>query len=116
MFRGERDTIFAPASGVGKAAIAVIRVSGPRVAAVLAALAPGVEFAESAYACLKGADAAVIITEWDEFRALDLVRVKALLARPVLVDLRNIYPLETMKALGFRYVCVGRGYGGCGEQ
>ncbi len=78
------------------------------------ALLPGVEFSASAYACLKGADAAVVITEWDEFRALDLARVKASLAKPILVDLRNIYPIKTMKALGFRYVCVGRGYNGEG--
>jgi UDPglucose 6-dehydrogenase len=78
-------------------------------------LLPGVEFAPNAYACLKGADAAVVITEWDEFRALDLVRVKALLARPILVDLRNIYPIEVMKGLGFRYVSVGRGFNGEGE-
>ena len=78
------------------------------------ALLPGVEFAESAYACLDGADAAVIVTEWDEFRALDLPRVKTLLANAVLVDVRNIYPIEAMKALGFRYVCVGRGLAGEG--
>ena len=77
-------------------------------------LLPGIEFAESAYACLKGADAAVIVTEWDEFRALDLVRVKSALASPIIVDLRNIYPINAMKALEFRYVCVGRGYGGEG--
>ena len=77
-------------------------------------LLPGVEFADNAYACLKGADAAVIVTEWDEFRALDLARVKASLTTPIIVDLRNIYPIETMKALGFRYVCVGRGFGGEG--
>jgi UDPglucose 6-dehydrogenase len=77
-------------------------------------LLPGVEFADSAYACLLGAEAAVIITEWDEFRALDLDRVKEALAKPVVVDLRNIYPIKTMKALGFRYVCVGRGLGGEG--
>ncbi len=77
-------------------------------------LLPGVEFAESAYACLAGAEAAVVITEWDEFRALDLARVKASLAKPIMVDLRNIYPAKTMKALGFRYVCVGRGLGGEG--
>ena len=62
----------------------------------------------------KGADAAVIITEWDEFRALDLARVKAALAKPVMVDMRNIYPIKSMKALGFRYVCVGRGFNGEG--
>ena len=77
-------------------------------------LLPGVEFVDSAYACLKGADAAVIVTEWDEFRALDLVRVKGSLTTPIMIDLRNIYPIETMKAHGFRYVCVGRGFGGEG--
>ncbi len=77
-------------------------------------LLPCVEFVDSAYGCLEGADAAVIITEWDEFRALDLHRVKAALSRPVIIDLRNIYPLKTMKALGFHYVCVGRGLGGQG--
>src|SRR5579871_5351871 len=77
-------------------------------------LLPGIEFAENAYACLKGADAGVIVTEWDEFRSLDLARVKACLAAPIIVDLRNIYPIKTMKTLGFRYVCVGRGFGGEG--
>ncbi len=77
-------------------------------------LLPGIEFAENAYACLAGADAAAIITEWDEFRALDLERVKSTLGKPVVIDLRNIYPLKTMRALGFRYVCVGRGLGGEG--
>jgi UDPglucose 6-dehydrogenase len=78
------------------------------------ALMPGIEFAESAYACLEGADAAAIITEWDEFRALDLQRVRAALATPIVIDLRNIYPVRTMRALGYRYVCVGRGLGGEG--
>ena len=77
-------------------------------------LLPGVKFADSAYACLAGADAAVVITEWDEFRALDLARVRATLAKPVIVDLRNIYSTKTMKAMGFRYVCIGRGLGGEG--
>ena len=73
------------------------------------ALLPGVEFARGPYACLKGADALVVITEWDAFRALDLARVKAALREPVVVDLRNIYSQETMSALGFRYEGVGRG-------
>jgi UDPglucose 6-dehydrogenase len=72
-------------------------------------LLPGVIFAHSAYACLHGANAAVVITEWDEFRGLDLARVKAALATPVVVDLRNIYSAEAMESLGFRYVGVGRG-------
>ena len=57
---------------------------------------------------LIGADSTVVITEWDEFRALDLARVKEMLATPILVDLRNIHSTKTMKALGFRYVCVGQ--------
>ena len=78
------------------------------------ALLPGVTFAQSAYACLRGADAAVVITEWDEFRALDPARIKAALKSPVLVDLRNIYPAKAMKDLGFRYIGVGRGLRGEG--
>jgi hypothetical protein len=72
-------------------------------------LLPGVEFAERGYDCLEGTDAAVVMTEWDEFRALDLKRVSAALAQAIIVDLRNIYSIQAMKALGFRYVCIGRG-------
>ncbi len=61
------------------------------------------------YACCKGAAALVIITEWDAFRALDLERVKGLLAAPILVDLRNIYEPEEARRQGFTYVSVGRG-------
>jgi UDPglucose 6-dehydrogenase len=68
-----------------------------------------VTWCEGAYDAMKGADAAVILTEWNEFRALDLVRVRSLLRQPVLVDLRNIYNPEEMKAAGFTYVSVGRG-------
>ena len=50
----------------------------------------------------------MIVTEWDEFRALDLDRVKALLKSPVVVDLRNIYRPEDMRKRGFQYVGVGR--------
>ncbi len=61
------------------------------------------------YACCDGAAALVIVTEWDAFRALDLERVKGLLAAPVLVDLRNIYDPEEVSRQGFTYVSVGRG-------
>jgi UDPglucose 6-dehydrogenase len=62
------------------------------------------------YACCKDADALVIITEWDAFRALDFERVKTLLTAPILIDLRNIYdPLE-LERLGFTYASVGRGH------
>uniref|UniRef100_UPI002811273B UDP binding domain-containing protein n=1 Tax=Phenylobacterium sp. TaxID=1871053 RepID=UPI002811273B len=67
-----------------------------------------VDFRDDPYAVAEGADALVIITEWDQFRALDLDRIKLLMRRPVLVDLRNIYKPDDMKARGFAYVSVGR--------
>ena len=69
---------------------------------------PGVELCDSAYACIEGADALVIVTEWNEFRALDLKRAKKLLKTPVVVDLRNIYRPDEMARLGFTYASVGR--------
>ena len=60
------------------------------------------------YECVEGAQALVIVTEWDAFRALDMKRVKAALAAPVVVDLRNIYRPEEMRRQGFTYVSVGR--------
>ena len=71
-------------------------------------LLPGVEWCANAYAAMGGADVLVILTEWNEFRALDLARVKQLLASPVIVDLRNIYEPDAMAAAGFHYVSVGR--------
>jgi UDPglucose 6-dehydrogenase len=67
-----------------------------------------VDYRSSAYDALDGADAAVIVTEWDEFRALDLDRVKRLLAEPRIIDLRNIYRPEDMARRGFRYDSIGR--------
>ena len=71
-------------------------------------LMPDLELATSAYDCVSGADALVIVTEWNEFRALDMRRVKSLLRAPVVVDLRNIYRPEDMQRLGFAYQSVGR--------
>ena len=73
-------------------------------------LLPGMTFASSAYDCVEGADAVAIVTEWDAFRALDLKRLKSLLTAPVLVDLRNIYPLDDALREGFSYTGVGRGH------
>jgi UDPglucose 6-dehydrogenase len=66
------------------------------------------EFASSAYEALDGADGVVILTEWNEFRALDLAKVKSALKTPLMVDLRNIYRPSMMIQAGFRYVSVGR--------
>jgi UDPglucose 6-dehydrogenase len=67
-----------------------------------------VDFKDDPYAVATGADVLVIITEWDQFRALDLDRIKLLMNAPVLVDLRNIYKPEDMRARGFAYTSVGR--------
>ena len=73
-----------------------------------AELLKGVTFCDDAYTPLEDADAVVIITEWNEFRALDLERVKSSMKKPVMVDLRNIYEPDEMTAQGFDYSCVGR--------
>jgi UDPglucose 6-dehydrogenase len=70
---------------------------------------PRLETASDPYSCVQGADAMLILTEWDQFRALDLDRVKAALRSPVIVDLRNIYKPADVIAKGFTYVSVGRG-------
>jgi UDPglucose 6-dehydrogenase len=72
-------------------------------------LMPKLETAADQYSCLEGADAMVILTEWDQFRALDLNRVKRALKDPVVIDLRNIYKPADMAERGFSYVSVGRG-------
>jgi UDPglucose 6-dehydrogenase len=71
-------------------------------------LLPDVTFVEDAYSAAAGADVLVIITEWDQFRALDFDRIRLLMNAPVLVDLRNIYRPEQMRILGYRYTSVGR--------
>ncbi len=71
-------------------------------------LPAAVAYADDVYATMEGADALVVITEWNAFRSLDLARVKALMAAPVVVDLRNIYDPKAMAEQGFAYTCVGR--------
>jgi nucleotide sugar dehydrogenase len=68
----------------------------------------GVEYATDEYDAIKGADALVIVTEWNQFRALDMEKVKELLNAPKIADLRNIYEPSDMRALGFEYIGVGR--------
>jgi UDPglucose 6-dehydrogenase len=66
------------------------------------------DYRQNAYEALDGADGVVILTEWNEFRALDLERVKNALKQPLMVDLRNIYRPSQMQEAGFRYISVGR--------
>ncbi|HEV7352111.1 MAG TPA: UDP-glucose/GDP-mannose dehydrogenase family protein [Brevundimonas sp.] len=91
------------------AAGATVRAFDPEGMTEAAHLLPDVQMTDSAYAAAEGADAVVIVTEWDPFRALDLDRLKGLMAQPVLVDLRNIYRPEDMAARGFQYSGIGRG-------
>ncbi len=68
----------------------------------------GVEFCGDEYEAVEGSDVLVLATEWNQFRALDMGRVKSLMRAPALADLRNIYEPDDMQRLGFRYRCVGR--------
>src|SRR3954468_8750083 len=70
---------------------------------------PDITYCDDAYACAEGADALVIVTEWVQFRALDLDRLKQTMKQPIVVDLRNIYRPEEMAAHGFVYESIGRG-------
>jgi UDPglucose 6-dehydrogenase len=67
-----------------------------------------VVYCDGPYACAEGADALVIVTEWEQFRALDLDRLKEVMASPVLIDLRNIYLPDEMTKRGFVYDSIGR--------
>src|SRR5579864_504477 len=69
---------------------------------------PDIEYCDDPYLCARGADALVVVTEWTQYRALDLDRLKSELAHPVVVDLRNVYRPEDMAAHGFVYESVGR--------
>src|SRR6201990_3169257 len=69
---------------------------------------PDIEYCDDPYACVKGADAMVVVTEWVQYRTLDLEQIKAAMAKPVIVDLRNVYRPEEVRALGFTYESVGR--------
>ena len=87
---------------------ATVRAFDPAGMAEARKLLDGVAWCEDAYDTMVKADALTILTEWNEFRALDLGRVKSLMNRPLMVDLRNIYNPEEMAAAGFSYSCLGR--------
>ncbi len=91
-----------------QAAGAAVRAYDPEAMKEAAHHLKAVEYAKSAYEAVTGADAMVIITEWDQFRALDLKRVKSIMKGKVVVDLRNIYDPDDMAAHGFAYTSIGR--------
>ncbi len=87
---------------------AQVRLYDPQGLRHVPQVLPNATCCSDAYGCVQGADALVIATEWEEFRALDMVRIKKLLHIPCVVDLRNIYDPETMRGYGLHYVSVGR--------
>jgi len=87
---------------------ACVRAFDPEGMAEARKLMPDLGYCRDAYDCMNSADAVVIITEWNEFRNLDLVRMKQLLRRPVVVDLRNVYNPVEMAEAGFQYSSIGR--------
>ncbi|HYD31686.1 MAG TPA: nucleotide sugar dehydrogenase, partial [Azospirillaceae bacterium] len=89
---------------------ATVRAYDPAGMPEAAKMLPDVIWCQDAYETMPGADCVTIITEWNEFRALQLDRVRELLTRPVMVDLRNIYNPTDMVAAGFSYTSIGRPY------
>jgi UDPglucose 6-dehydrogenase len=85
-----------------------VRAYDPVVREGAAGVPNGITFAENAYDAAKGADALVIVTEWNEFRRLDLARIRRAMRRRAIVDLRNIYDPASVRKLGFDYTSVGR--------
>jgi len=91
-----------------QAAGITVRAYDPEGIETSKAVIDGLTYCENSYDAMTGADAAVIVTEWDVFRALDLGKAKAVLNRPLLVDLRNLYSRTDVEKQGFEYVAVGR--------
>ena len=85
-----------------------VKAFDPAAVCEARAVLPEIEYGEDAYRVAEGCDALVLATEWNQFRRLDLERLKGLLRKPIFVDLRNVYDPEQMKRLGFDYCCVGR--------
>ena len=97
-----------------QAAGATLRGYDPAGMTEAGRLLSDVAWCTDAYSAVQDADALVIMTEWNEFRALDLARVREALNTPIVVDMRNIYDPAEMRELGFRYSCVGRAVDGSG--
>ncbi len=87
---------------------ATVRAFDPEAMDGCRPLFPDVIFCDSAYEVAGGVDALIIVTEWNQFRKLDLDRLHRLLREPMVIDLRNLYEPETMAAHGFRYISIGR--------
>ncbi len=111
-FKPETDDMRdAPAIEIIRALVqrgATVRAYDPVAIRQAEKFLPGIEYAEDEYGAVEGADALVFMTEWNQFRALDMKRVRELMRSPKVADLRNIYEPGAMRELGFDYVGVGR--------
>jgi UDPglucose 6-dehydrogenase len=87
---------------------ALVQVHDPEGMAEAKKVMPDLVYCDDPYAAMKGADAVVLLTEWNSYRALDIGRMKAALRQPIVVDLRNIYRPDEMRAAGFQYSSIGR--------
>ncbi|HEY5593989.1 MAG TPA: UDP binding domain-containing protein, partial [Nitrospiria bacterium] len=88
---------------------AKIRTYDPAAMAEARKILKDVTYCNDAYDAVRDADAAVLLTEWNEFRNLDLDRLRQSLRQPIFIDLRNVYDAQRMNRAGFRYIGVGRG-------
>jgi UDPglucose 6-dehydrogenase len=111
-FKPETDDIReSPAIDIIRGLIAEgakIRAYDPVAMIETAAVLPDVSYADDEYSAVTGADVLVFVTEWNQFRALDMKRIRDLMRAPRIADLRNIYEPEVMRQLGFEYVGIGR--------
>ena len=111
-FKPETDDMReAPAVGIIRYLLddgAAVRAYDPVAKSEAMKILPDVVYADDEYTAVKGADALVFVTEWNQFRALDMTRIRDLMKTPKIADLRNIYEPEDMRELGFEYVGVGR--------
>jgi len=107
----------APSADIAEALLkagATVRAYDPVAMEIAKDLLPKVQMAKDAYELADGADALIVVTEWNEFKNLDLERVRDSMRQPVMLDGRNIYQPEQMRSLGFNYQGIGRGYNGNG--
>src|SRR6185503_12415276 len=103
----------APASEIARALLrenAVVKGYDPEAKGVAAKMLPSLQLADDAYHLAEGCDALVLLTEWNEFKNLNMPRLKELMRQPVFIDGRNLYEPEMMTKCGFIYRGVGRGY------
>ena len=101
----------APSIAIGQTLVdagVTVTAFDPEGMELAAPMMPGVTMAPDVYSAVAGVDAVALVTEWDAFRALDLDRVRALVTAPVMVDLRNVYRPEEVRAKGFTYISIGR--------